>query len=83
MTPKQIEIVQARVQQWVSGCPVCHQRNFTLGELAVFLSFKNGNVVLGGQMTPVVTIACATCGNVLTFAALQLGLVTADGKDVE
>lgn len=83
MTPKQQQLFEARIRQWVTGCPICHQRNFTGPTIGAILAFKDGSVIIGGQLMPIVTMGCTTCGYVLCFSALQLGLVTPEGKDVE
>lgn len=83
MTPKQDQLFEAQIRLHVKGCPACGTQHLTHGSISVLLPYKDGNAVIGGQMTPVVASTCMTCGYVLCFSAVRLGLLTQEGKDVE
>jgi hypothetical protein len=66
-------------------CPAC--QNVTKWEIGGILELRNyneGNVILGGAVTPVLTLVCSTCGGTQFFNAVKLGLVDRNsGKVLE
>ncbi len=63
---------------WKGGwnCPICGNTNWSGQEYAMELRpFDEGRLASFGQVVPLLTITCKTCGNTLFFNAILAGLV--------
>jgi hypothetical protein len=81
-----MNIDQQKVADWLNkhwdgakSCPVCRSNNWSIPDMAFELrQFFGGNRVLGGPIIPLVPITCGTCGHVMMFNAILLGVVKAE-----
>jgi hypothetical protein len=57
-------------------CPMCGISNWNVqGRVFQLMEFNEGNLVLGGQLIPVVPIICNNCGNTVLVNAIVAGIV--------
>jgi hypothetical protein len=78
------EIAQAK--QWLaehwkadSLCPICNSNDWNVGDrITVSLAFTGKRLVSTGKVNPHVLVTCMTCGNVLQFNALLMGILPED-----
>ena len=60
-----------------ADCPMCGRNNWMPGDITAAPTVDaNGNLEMGGQIHPVVQIACANCAYVANFAAVPIGLLS-------
>lgn len=71
-----------RVQEWVKTkfthgpCWVCGKEEWSVAPFVWELrSFHQGYVVAGGPIFPVITMFCASCGNLLLVSAVAAGII--------
>lgn len=55
-------------------CPLCNQREFTIGELLASPIVMKNAINLATPV-PLVPFVCNNCGNTLLFSAVLMGLV--------
>lgn len=59
-----------------AACPMCRHSQWGVSDsIFEFREFFQGNMVVGGRITPVVPVTCAHCGNTIFLNAIQLGIV--------
>jgi len=57
-------------------CPICQE--ISKKEIAGIMELRDyheGNFIVGGGVTPVVTVVCSICGGTQLFNAIKLGVV--------
>jgi uncharacterized Zn finger protein len=77
LTKPQRETVLASLHRKVTGaCPMCGQRNWTLGDEVVgsMATSLHGGVGIGGPLIPMVQVVCNNCGFVAHHAIGALGI---------
>ena len=78
LTPEQITKVQNWMREyWADGgkCSICHNTNWTISTiLAQALPFNRKEIKTSPQL-PLVNVSCDTCGQVVFFSAILLGVV--------
>jgi predicted nucleic-acid-binding Zn-ribbon protein len=57
------------------NCPICSQNNWAVGSVLELREFNDGNLVVGGPITPVIPIICNNCGHTLMFNAIVSGII--------
>ena len=74
MTEEQNRAAKAAVDKHLTSCSVCHETAFFLNPDVAFVPTLNGMKVnlLNGQ--PLISVSCITCGHVILFNILRLGL---------
>ncbi len=64
-----------------SSCPMCKNGSFEVQEKVFQLNeFKNGNLIVGGPLIPIVPVTCKNCGNTILVNALISGAVDKEDK---
>lgn len=58
-------------------CPMCSRNNWNVNKnmVAPMTLSDKGDIELGGQIMPLVTLTCMNCGNVLFVNPLVIGAV--------
>lgn len=66
------ELVRAHLAKYPrqDPCPICHSRQWTPQGLQAAPGFSPWGVVEGGEVTPILLVACTTCGYIRHFAWL-------------
>jgi hypothetical protein len=69
--------VLAHLKKYLGRCPVCGRDQFAVTDNLMSLpEYGLGVIGLGGTVIlPVVTLTCTTCGNILSFNAVKLGII--------
>jgi hypothetical protein len=79
LTEAQQQLIVRQLQNVWKGaraCPACAQpTKWEIGGIMELREYHEGNVVLGGSLTPVVVVVCEKCGGTQLFNAIKLGLV--------
>src|ERR1700730_6211334 len=66
------------LSSWKEGrpCEVCSSTNWSVSDrLWELREYNEGNFVMGGPITPLVSLQCGTCGHVIFLNAITLGMV--------
>lgn len=72
-----MSIDKQKVEKWIytnwtgsKNCPVCKSKAWQLmDDLWALVEFKDGRVVLPGQVLPLVAMLCNVCGHTIFFNA--------------
>ena len=62
-------------------CPSCGHRDWGVGDLVVAPKFEK-DIVLGGEMVPMVQLICRNCSYVRLYAAVPIGLLEKEPEEV-
>jgi hypothetical protein len=57
-------------------CPVCKQSNWQTGDYMVHATRFSADPPGAAPTIPLITINCTTCAHVLTFGAVQIGILS-------
>ena len=79
---QQIADIEKRVPLLEKECWVCGARSWNLSPIVVNLvEFAGGGLVVGEEvrLVPVISIACNSCGHVVLFSAVWLGVIKPNG----
>jgi hypothetical protein len=71
-----IRKIQAAWNNNKAICPICQE--ITKKEIAGIMELRDyheGDFIVGGGVTPVVTVICSKCGSTHFFNAIKLGIV--------
>ena len=81
------QTMHTRIIEWLNNrapgmeCPVCHANEWSLYEAAFELrEYRDGNLVVGGPLMPVVPVSCKNCAYTMLFNAIQMGVVEPSTK---
>jgi len=72
------EVIEWLNDRWQNDmqCVICNENNWTVDSTVWQLAqFSQGNLVVGGNVQPVVSVSCQNCGNTHQFSAIRLGIV--------
>lgn len=71
------QIIDFLNDKWKSNtCPYCGKQEWNVTESVFELrEFNEGNLNVGGPITPVIPITCQNCGNTVFINALTSGLL--------
>jgi len=75
LNPQQQQEMMTKLNaSWrVKVCGICGASNWAISDRVWQLSeFENGNLVVGGPVQPLITVACNTCGNTHIFNAMKI-----------
>lgn len=79
LTPTQQKFVLDRLNViWPlpRKCPACTQPGpWAIGTVCELREFNQGSLVVGGPVTPLVSVSCSNCGATQLFNAIRLGVV--------
>jgi hypothetical protein len=81
LTEKQrSRLLEALKQKWpvtVSACVICRANNWQVSDSVFELREYQSNVfgVGSGAIYPVIPVMCGTCGHVIFFNAIKLGVI--------
>ncbi len=57
-------------------CPMCQETSKKeIAGIMELRDYHEGNFIVGGGVTPVVTVVCSICGGTQLFNAIKLGVV--------
>lgn len=80
LTVEQTEKAKAFVQsKWRAPypCNCCGHNKWNISNtLFQLIEFHHGNMVIGGEVAPVLPVICANCGNTVLVNAIVAGLVS-------
>lgn len=63
-------------------CPLCKHNHWTVSDTVFqLMEFNEGSIVIGGQLYPVLPIACENCGNTYFVNAIVAGFVEQNKED--
>ncbi len=75
----QDELIKILNEKWKSRpCLMCGDANWIVSNKVFELrEFNEGNLIIGGggPITPVVTITCGNCGNIVMVNPMAIGLL--------
>lgn len=77
LTDRQREIIIGGIKSKVrSGCPMCGQGNWTVGDDVVICTTSSlkGGIMAGGPVIPMAQVICNNCGFVCHHAVGALGI---------
>lgn len=76
LTTRQKEAISDRLRAFNGACPICQQRNWTIGDEIVAATSVSlgGSTVIGGPFIPMAQIVCNNCGFVAHHAVAILGI---------
>lgn len=76
LTTKQKETIADRLRRINAACPICSQRNWTIGDEIVGANSVSlgGSTVMGGPFIPMAQVVCNNCGFVSHHAVGLLGI---------
>jgi hypothetical protein len=60
-------------------CPSCGRNQWSVGDLIVAPSFREGNIDFGTQLIPMVPLICGNCAYVRMYAAVPIGITPKSG----
>jgi translation initiation factor 2 beta subunit (eIF-2beta)/eIF-5 len=79
LSEAQKQLIIGQIQKvWKTNikCPICQK--IAKREIAGIMELRDyheGNFIVGGGVTPVVTVVCSECGSTQLFNAIKLGIV--------
>jgi hypothetical protein len=77
---KLVRFIEAR-WRGTRECAVCGTSKWDLNDRIFELrEFHGGNLVVGGQLIPVVNVTCSNCGNTIFINAIKAGVVESQPK---
>lgn len=74
----QDELINILNEKWHGRhCPMCGEGNWIVSNKIFELrEFNDGNIVIGsGPITPLLTITCGNCGNIVMVNPMAIGLL--------
>lgn len=76
LTTKQKENIAEKLKKINGSCPICNQKNWTIGDEIVSANSVSlaGSTVMGGPFIPMVQVVCNNCGFVSHHAVALLGI---------
>ena len=83
VTPRQSKLIKERLEKhWETAprCPLCENSKWLIGSIHELKDYHNGDLVIGGPITPVLSLVCDKCGGTQFVNALIFGIVDKAGK---
>ena len=68
-------------EKWPDGglaCPLCRKDQFSFSD-TIFSLAEYDPAAMGRIDIPVIPVVCDSCGNVILFSAVKMGIVKGDG----
>lgn len=57
-------------------CPICQNNTWGISDkLAELREFHHGDIIMGGQVYPLIVLSCKVCGYIHLFNAILAGLI--------
>ncbi len=79
LTAAQQQLIVRQIQAYWPGerkCPVCVEKtNWEISGIMELREYNEGNLVVGGGVTPVVIMVCSRCGGTQLFNAIKTKIV--------
>jgi hypothetical protein len=79
LTGAQQQLIVRQLQKFWKGdriCPACAEKTkWEISGIMELREYNEGNIILGGKLTPVIIVVCEKCGGTQLFNAIKLELV--------